>query len=250
MPLEPALPPLPDTLPSTRIGLQQVAVHVLARRRHGVTGRFGLRPSPGGFATPAFTVDAAPDPEVEVLRTSGDLLVIERGATTRTVPLATLGAAAADAGVDLAAAFSVGGDTPAVADPDAPLAIDGAAARLIGEWYAFGAIAIDELVATTPAITASTTLQIWPEHFDLGGTVTLAGDVGVTVGASPGDGGEPLPYVYVSPWGEDRPGDPGYWNAGFGAVLRAEELVGLPADTARASAVAFLRQGIDLLAAG
>jgi hypothetical protein len=234
---------LPETLPATRTALQRVAVHVLARRRHQRTGRFGLRPAPGGLATPAF------GDEVEVLRTSGRLLVVERGATTVTAELETLGQAAELAGADLAIDFSVGNDTPPVGDPDAPLALDDDAARAIGDWYAFGASVIDEAVVTTPAVDGSTTRQIWPEHFDLGGGVTLAGDARANVGASPGDGFEPLPYLYLGPWTDDRPGEAAYWNAPFGAVLRAEDLLGLPADQARARAVAFLQRGFTLLAA-
>jgi hypothetical protein len=238
------LPSLPETLPTTRAALQQVAVHVLARRRYQRTGRFGLRPSPGGVATPGF------GDEIEVLRTSGRLLVVERGAGTVVEPIETLDQAAALADVALKADFSVGRDTPPVTDPGAPLAIDDTDARLLGDWFALGAAAVDELVATTAAITASTTRQIWPEHFDLGTAVTLAGSpvVEANVGASPGDADEPLPYLYVGPWDDDRPGDADYWNAPFGAVLRAEELVGLTHHEARVRAVAFLRQGFDLLA--
>ncbi|HEV7762237.1 MAG TPA: hypothetical protein VGO78_24680 [Acidimicrobiales bacterium] len=236
-------PLLPETLPATRTALQQVAVHVLARRRHAATGRFGLRPAPGGIATPAFGDD------VEVLRTCGRYLVIEQGATTVTTPLETLGRAAEAAGVDLAAHFSVGDDTPAPADPAAPLAIDDAAALVMGEWYAFGSSVIDEVVASTPAIVGSTTRQIWPEHFDLGGAVTLAGagDPQANVGASPGDGFDPLPYLYLGPWTGDRPGDPAYWNAPFGAVLRAEQLVGLSPTDGLGRAAEFFRHGLDLL---
>jgi hypothetical protein len=240
---------LPETLPATRAALQQVAVHVLARRRHDRTGRFGLRPSPGGIATPGFGDD------LEVLRTSGRLLVVERGAGTATAPIETLGQAAELAGVDLTGDFSVGDDTPPAGDPGTPLAIDDTDARLLGEWYAFGAAAIDEAVATSPAVTESTTRQIWPEHFDLGGAVTLVGPaapagVRANVGASPGDDVEPLPYLYVGPWGGERPGDAGYWNAPFGAVLRAEELVGLTHAAARARVVAFFQRGFALLAGG
>jgi hypothetical protein len=57
-----------------------------------------------------------------------------------------------------------------------------------------------------------------------------------------------MPYLYVGPWTEDRPGDAAYWNAPFGAVLRATDVVGLPPSEAQAVAVAFLRRGLDLLA--
>lgn len=240
---------LPESFPSTRDALHRVAAHVLARRRHAYTGRFGLRPAPGGFGTPAFGDD------LEVARTSGRYLVTERADIANRAPLTTLAAAAALAGVDLAVEFSVGTDTPPVGDPDAPLGIDDAAARLLGRWYGFGLEVVDELVATESLVTASSVPQVWPEHFDLGCFVTVGGDGGLdagvraNVGASPGDSYEPAPYLYVGPWGDDRPGDPAYWNAPFGAVLPFAALAPLaPADQHRA-AVAFLRTGATHLAA-
>jgi len=225
---------------ATREGLHQVAVHVLARRRHAVTGRFGLRPAPGGLATPVFGAD-------EVVRLSGATLVVERGGETRAEPLTTLGRAADLVGVDLAAPFSVGADTPVAVDPDAPLAIDAAAARVLGDWWALGAALVDEVVGAGHAdgsVAAATAAQVWPEHFDHATTLTLGGPGGpkVNVGASPGDGGEPGPYLYVGPWDAARPGDPAYWNAPFGAVLRRADGPG------RAEALAFLRRGLGYLA--
>ncbi len=239
-----------DVLARTRAGLQQVAVHVLARRRHAVTGRFGLRPAPGGFATPMFG-------EVgEVVRVSGTVLVVERGGDAVVEELTTLGRAAEVVGVDLAAEFSAGGETPPLADPAAPLALDPPAAWVLAGWWATGAAALDEAVAGSAAVSASTTAQLWPEHFDHGCTVTLAGSGDgddaprANLGASPGDGYEPEPYVYVGPWGPERPGDPDYWNAPFGAVLRRGELAGLAHDDRRARLVEFVRRGLDLLAVG
>ena len=52
--------------------------------------------------------------------------------------LSTLGRAAEAVGVDLAVPFSVGDDTPGMADPDAPLAID---AGRPGCWATGGASA-------------------------------------------------------------------------------------------------------------
>ena len=72
-------------------------------------------------------------------------------------------------------------------------------------------------MATTPAVTGATAAQLWPEHFDLACTVVVGGEVQVNVGASPGDAYEPAPYLYIGPWGPERPGDPAYWNAPFGA---------------------------------
>jgi hypothetical protein len=256
----PASLPLDDpaALAATRTALQQVAVHVLARRRHAVTGRFGLRPAPGGIATPAF------GDEVEVVRTCGRLLVVERGARAVSAELTTLAEAAELAGVDVtgaeAAGFSVGRATPPLPDPDAALAVDDGVALALGDWFAFGSSVIDEVVATTPAVVGATTRQLWPEHFDLAGAVTVATgpapeeteatEVKANVGVSPGDGAEPSPYLYIGPWTDDRPGNPGYWNVPFGAALRADELRVLPPADARARAVAFLRHGLDLLTDG
>ncbi len=221
------------TTAETREALHQVAVHVLARRRHAVTGRFGLRPTPGGLGTPMFG-------EGEVVRVGGDVLVVERDRDAYAEPLTTLARAAALARVDLKEDFSAGRDTPPMADPAAPLALEEAAVRELGEWWALGAVLLDELVAGMPEIVATTTAQLWPEHFDHGATLTLPGDVKVNVGASPGDGSEPDPYLYVGPWGPERPGDPAYWNVPFGAVLRRADAGGDP--------LAFLRRGIELLA--
>lgn len=234
---------LPPGLAETRLGLQQLAVHVLARRRHAFTGRFGLRAAPGGLATPAF------GDEVEVVRTTGAHLVVERAGTAAGAPITTLAAAAALVGADLGVDFSVGGDTPAMVDPGEPLAVGDAAARALGEWWGLGTTVIDEVVATAPAVTAATAPQLWPEHFDVGCAVTVVGGAQVNLGASPGDDGEPQPYLYLGPWSADRPGGPGYWNAPFGAVLRHEDLAGRPPEDQRAAALAFVRRGLDLLAA-
>jgi hypothetical protein len=240
---------LPPSFTSTREGLHRVAAHVLARRRHAYTGRIGLRATPGGLGTPAFGDD------LEVTRTSGGFLVTERASIVNRAPLTTLAAAAELAGVDLDVDFSVGTDTPPVGDPDAPLAVDPEGARLIGDWYGLGLQVIDELVATEPLVTAADAPQVWPEHFDLGCIVTVAGDGGldagmkVNLGASPGDGAIGEPYLYLGPWPDVRPGDPAYWNVPFGAALPFPELAPLPEPERRANAVAFIRTGVARLAA-
>jgi len=221
------------TTAETRVALHQLAVHVLARRRHAVTGRFGLRPTPGGLGTPMFG-------EGEVVRVGGDALVVERDRDAFAEPITTLARAAALVRVDLHEDFSVGRDTPPLADPDAPLGLEEAAVRELGQWWALGAVLLDELVAGAPEIVATTTAQLWPEHFDHACVVTLVGDVKAYVGASPGDEYEPEPYLYVGPWGPERPGDPAYWNVPFGAVLRRADVGHDP--------LAFLRRGIELLA--
>ena len=234
-------PDLPPTVIETRLALHRLAAHVLARRRHAFTGRFGLRAAPGGMATPAF------GDEVEVVRTSGRHLVVERAGSAQASPVTTLAAAAQLVGVDLAVDFAVGDDTPAMADPEEPLAVDDEAARALGDWWALGTTVVDEVVATEPAVTASTSSQLWPEHFDVGCTMTVAGGERANVGASPGDTYEPLPYLYVGPWSDARPGNPSVWNAPFGAVLRHADLAALPPVSRRARAVAFVREVLGLL---
>jgi hypothetical protein len=222
---------------AARQDLHRLAAHVLARRRHAVTQMLGLRPAPGGLATPTFG-------DGEVIRVSGGVLVVERDGDARAEPLTTLARAAEVVGVDLAEEFSVGKETPPLGEPDARLGVDAETTRALGAWWGFGAQVVDELVATTPAVTAATAAQLWPEHFDLACTVVVGGEVQVNVGASAGDAYEPAPYLYIGPWGPERPGDPVYWNAPFGAALRRDEVDG------GAGALAFLREGVDLVAAG
>jgi hypothetical protein len=223
----------------TRRGLHQLAVHVLARRRSAVTGRFGLRPAPGGLATPAF---GGPD-DLEVVRTSGRFLVLERGGAVTVRPITTLAAAAELVGVDLGADLSVGTDTPAAVPVDEPLGVDDADARLLAAWWALGRTVIDEVLATEPSPVAPSVAQVWPEHFDLGCAVG-PDDARINLGASPGDGYEPTPYLYLGPWTADRPGDPQYWNAPFGAVLRLSQIDHLTPAERAARAMAFFQDGL------
>ena len=224
----------------TRRELQRVATHVLARARAAHGGRFGLRALPSGIGTPPF------GPDETVLRLAGTTLVRERqGADGRTVGILALsGRSLADAagwaGVDLAAPFSPGHDAPGVGEAGAPLDLDPEAAGDLLAWFTTGARALDALL---PGLSDPTAAQLWPEHFDLAlAASTRSG--GVTFGASPGDDGVPAPYVYVAPWEDGRPGDPGFWNAPFGAVATRAELAGAdPAD----AATAFFRRGLELL---
>lgn len=68
------------------------------------------------------------------------------------------------------------------------------------------------------------TIQLWPEHFDAGTNLVLANGERVNLGFSPGDATCDEPYAYVGPWSSARGGDPAFWNASFGAVLRRSEL--------------------------
>jgi hypothetical protein len=227
---------LPATYEQTRLELQRVATHVLARRRHAVTGRFGLRVLPGAVGTPLFG-------DAESVRLTATALVREAGGRTTTIPFAghSLADLAAHAECDLAAPFEAGHDTPSVGDPAAALDIDPAAAGALFDWLGVGARALDTVLAGRDAGVA----QLWPEHFDLGLDMGLGGGVAserrCNLGCSPGDGFSADPYLYVGPWGPERPGDGSFWNAPFGAVLtRARVLQG-------EDAVAFLREGLGRL---
>jgi hypothetical protein len=81
-------------------------------------------------------------------------------------------------------------------------------------------------------------VRCWPHHFDIATLITLSGHGEeahtVGVGLSPGDGGSPEPYYYVTPWpypDASRLGElsVGRWNTiGWtGAVLSAARFTGV-----------------------
>lgn len=238
------LAPLPEGFTITREGMNRVAAHILARRRFDAVRKIGLRASPGGIATPAFGAG------VEVLRTDGDALVVERDGVTSVHRMTRLDDLARAAGVDLAAPASLGGDAPAMGDPSGRLGIDDGAARVLGDWFWFVTTVLDACLRRLGAVAAPAAVQLWPEHFDVACDVSWGPEEGqrVNLGGSPGDGYDPEPYLYVGPWGPERP-HPEFWNAPFGATLGYDALRaegGL--DATRAAAVRFLERGLDHLA--
>jgi hypothetical protein len=224
---------------TTRSDLHRVCTHVLARRRYDVSGHFGLRASPGGLATPAF------GEEPEVLRLDGASLVREVGtnASTARVTGSSLRELAAFAGVDLDSPFSAGEATPPVGAAEEPLQLDAAELAGLFEWFDLGWRVLDDIVCALGPEAAPTTVQLWPEHFDVGTSVAAAGGGGrVNLGFSPGDAFSDEPYVYVGPWGPERPGDDdGYWNAPFGAFMVRSHAGGA------VGAAAFIREGLARL---
>jgi hypothetical protein len=195
------------TFVASRGEAQRVAVHIISRERFQREGRIGLRQTPAGFGT-------------DVLRVDGTTLVGPDGSC----PIRSMVELAAFAGVDLDAPLSVGHDTPPVGD-DAVVLDAGEMAELAA-WFAFSWSVLEDL-ATTP-------ITLWPEHFDC---AFVRGER-VNVGASPGDDFSAEPYLYVGPWGDDRPGDSDYWNAPFGAVAHTWD---------RDEALAFYRRGLGYL---
>jgi hypothetical protein len=230
---------------STRDDLHRIAAHVLGRRRAAVSGHFGLRASPRGLATPAF------GPEPETLRVAGSILVREVGTRSEMMPMdgATLAELAVFADADLGDAYSAGPDTPPLGAVDEPLRLDLAALQTLYDWFDLGWRVLDAVTADASVVSSRSTVQLWPEHFDAGCTVSLraGGPVagsGVNLGFSPGDSFSEEPYAYVGPWGSERPGDREYWNAPFGAFVPRSRAGGC------AGCAGFLRRGLQQLARG
>jgi hypothetical protein len=224
------LKPLPPGYAETRNALHRIAAHVMAPARKAVTGRIGLRATPGEFGTPAFAAD-------EQLWVDSASLVRRRGGGTEAVDITSLGAAAAFAGVALSADPGIGQDPPPLGDADAPLTVEPAAAGALGAWFGFSAAVLEEFrTELNGAGRQCSEVQLWPEHFDMGCSIE-----GVNFGCSPGDGYLAEPYVYVGPWDTEGLPDGGFWNAPFGAVLPYKEL--LVASDQRGTALEFFRRG-------
>lgn len=239
---------LPAHFTETRDTMRRVAVHVVARARQQSTGRFGLRVTSGGFGTPSF------GDSVERIRTSRGLLIRESAgvgsASTVAARIdgATLAELAALADVDLGSELDVGHDTPDLGDVEARLVVDERSARALSAWFTVVAEALDAVAARRPA-TSPSAVQLWPEHFDVAMDAAF-GDPDdtsrrVNLGGSPGDGFHGEPYLYVGPWTDERPGDPAFWNAPFGAVLGYSELAA--ADDPVDAATVFFLDGLDRL---
>ena len=227
------LEPLPPDYVETREALHRLACYVLSPARKAVTGRIGLRSTPGGFGTPLYGTD-------EQLRIEGASLVHRRGDATERSAITSLTAAAGFAGVTLSDDPGVGSDVPGLGDPDALLPVSAPAATALGDWYAFSASVLEALRSElNGGGLECSEVQLWPEHFDLGCSVE-----GVNFGCSPGDSSSAEPYVYVGPWKTDGLGDDAFWNAPFGAVLGYKEL--LSVDDQCGAALAFLRRGAGL----
>ena len=228
----------------TRTVLHRVAAHVLARRRFKESGRFGLRASPGGFATPAF------GEEPETVRVAGGFVLRETGGTSACLPIggSTLRELARFAGTDIDAPFSCGEDTPDIGEADGRLSLDVDSAAQVADWYALGWMALDTVVSVLAPSAAPAVTQLWPEHLDAATNVGVGvgGEERVNLGFSPGDAFESQPYAYVGPFGNERRGDPGFWNAPFGAVLRVAD-VDASGDRLGAC-VEFLQTGLNLAA--
>jgi hypothetical protein len=219
--------PLPDDWPTQRDTLRRIATHVVAQAQQLVTGHFALMPLPGGFGTPQF------GPDRSRVRVVGGSLFVESvadgTATTKVEMIAgsSIRALCRAAGFEPDPELNVGHDTPTLGDPDEMLIVDSVAVAVLADWYQLGQQAMDGAIASLPDAQASI-VRLWPEHFDVGVDVAIDSvrkpGMRTNLGASAGDEFHQEPYLYVGPWDADRPGDPDFWNAPFGAVLGFGEL--------------------------
>ncbi|MCB0998751.1 MAG: hypothetical protein KDB40_05585 [Acidimicrobiales bacterium] len=231
---------------TTRDHLHRIAVHIVARARIEASGRFSLRVTPGGFGTPEL------GPDGRRVRVSGAHLLVESdvegsaGAWSTAIAGASLAQLAAFAGVDLSETIDVGHDTPALGDVHAPIELDETGAIALAGWYTQSAAILDGVLASLHSGAASTLPRLWPEHFDVAIEAQATAERRVNLGGSPGDASSDEPYLYVGPWTADRPGDPDFWNAPFGAMRTRSELAADPAGPV-AAGVAFLLDGYHRL---
>jgi hypothetical protein len=208
----------------TRNAWHTLAEHVLSPARHRVNGKIGLRYTRGGFGSPFFGAD-------EQVRVTHDGLVVVREGALTVHPIGTPRDAARELGFDPGAPADVYTSTTTL-DPDATLEIDRASARMLGDWFGFGASVLETLRAEVPASDEPARVQLWPEHFDL--SVDLGENAEgrrATFGSSPGDQAHAEPYLYVTPWSEQTGG---FWNEGSYASLPFADLVAASDQRARA----------------
>jgi hypothetical protein len=199
--------PLPVSFPATVAALHRVAEDVVAPARKP-ENEIALYSTPGGFGTPVFEYGGTR----RQVRVEGAELVHLVGEEERRVALTSLEAAR-------------GLVADLVPDPLAaePLAVDAAAARVLGDWYALGhatLTAFSDATASEP--------RLWPEHVDI--AIEMGSpDRRANYGFSPGDEHHPEPYAYVGPWTAQVSGE--LWNAtgfrgaelGYGELLRADD---------------------------
>lgn len=234
---------LPTEFATTRASLHQIAFFAIAPARYEAMGRMGLEAKPGGFGTPEF--------EGRVARVEGDLLVHEQAGSVATQGITTIRASAEFFGVDYEVEWFPDFHDPLVPwNPDKRLSIDRESSLVLGDWFSFGFEVLDELRAHGTEDDDVTEVQLWPEHFD---PATELGDAErnqrASFGASPGDGSNPEPYLYVAAWSEIDRTQPFWNNESFnGSSLSYSEL--LSSDNPVDRGLEFLLEGYRILHAG
>jgi hypothetical protein len=234
---------LPSGLAETRDSLHQLAFFALSPARYKAMGRMGLQGTPGGFGTPEF--------DGRVARIEGDQLVHSQDGNVATQAITTVREAAEFFGNEYEAEWFADFHDPLEAsDPDAQLLVSREASLAIGDWFEFGFAVLNELRSQGVEGDDVSEVQLWPEHLD---PATELGDYEkgqrASFGASPGDGANPEPYLYVASWSDVDRSD-AYWNSTSfnGSSLAYEEL--LASDDPHGKALEFLVEGYRILHAG
>jgi len=237
------LPDLPDSFPTTRDHLHQIAFFAISPTRHKATGRMGLRHHDGGFGTPEF--------DGKVVRVEGGNLVAVIGDTPSAHPISTVREAIEFLGHEYEEEWYADFHDPlGPIHPDEKLDIDPASVQVLGEWFGFAWALLNELQTHGNEGDDVSEVQLWPEHFDAA-TELGSYDAGerASFGASPGDSAHAEPYTYVAAWSEiDR--DNSYWNdtAFNGASMSYSELQA--ADDPVKAGLDFLLEGYRILHSG
>ncbi len=227
------LGPPPEGFAQARDALHSLAAAVVSPTMQRATGETALRFSRGGFATPFFGNDVQ-------LRVEGDVLHMQVADRVQSAQITNLADAAGFVGFDLTR-FDL-------AAADEPLAVDGAAARYLGDVYGFAFSVLEELRARADASMEPSLVNLWPEHFDV--FVEIGSDhhgLRAAYGVSSGDANHPEPYAYVAPWTARPTGE--LWQAdGFaGAQLTLSELQAV--GDQRATTLAFFEERLAALVA-
>jgi hypothetical protein len=216
---------LPPSYAGTRESLHRLAEHVISPALYAVTGKIGLRQSPGGFATPPFGDDG------RVIAVEGDQLVDRNGSgLSRRAAITTIADAARFVGVTPGAPSEIyRPETPL--EVDASLTVDPDAAEVVAMWYELAEMALRAFAASIPE-DDPTTAQLWPEHFDL----AMSADR-INYGGSPGDDYIDVPYLYVGPFDGPPARPDSFWNKPFGAAIGIDEIASIQ------DAFEFFRRG-------
>jgi hypothetical protein len=166
------------------------------------------------------------------------VLVVQSRFRERRATLSTLAAAAELIG------FELRGDEPEL--DAAPLDVDPAAARFIGDFLGFATLILEQLRADVPADYDPSRVELWPSTFDLTVEVGLehAGRR-AAFGACLGDADHVEPYLFVTPLDVRPTGD--LWRAATfnGAELPYSALLAAPDQ--RALALGFVRSRVEAL---
>lgn len=210
--------PIPATFEESRRGLHLVLFYALSYARQQADGEIWSVPTPGGFGTPPFGVG-------RVLRIDGNEIVEEvEGSEIASSPITTLDDALAFCGVEFDRARGERNDIEVPERTDESLPVDPAAAAVIAEWFELGWDVLGRVLERF-GWPDDTERRLWNEHFDLAVEVGSDADKRrAAVGFSPGDGGIPEPYAYISPWYKDETAELLPPTHGWGVALTHGEV--------------------------